>query len=297
MVDYLEDIFVNGVYYDSKIKLFIGAPSKQKHIAILEKYYSKFRGNPNLPWSTVRRLVRNMFSQDYGGVNGVKLHFYSITVLFLDLLCFIIIVVSYALIYSVSLSSTRQLKGKRNGVTNLSMQRKLTMIIVTDFFCWVPFITMSALHYLGTVDASPWYATFSIVILPINSVINPLLYCSDLTILIRKVWTSSMRMLGFETSTVITGSGVDTITRASTTGIVTLRANLGSTRLESCTEDAIEPANKVRRSATCTLQPTKERHKTRMERRQRRRERERASQFKLSCQLLNNSMQVAGCRL
>ena len=31
-------------------------------------------------------------------------------------------------------------------------------------------------HYLEILDATPWYSVFSMAILPINSVINPLLY-------------------------------------------------------------------------------------------------------------------------
>ena len=159
----LEDFFVNGLYYDKTIRLFIGAPSKQKHIAILEKYYSQFRGNPDLPWSTVRRLVRNMFSQTYGGVDSVRLHFYgndgvclfkyfvtpedpqafySLTILLLNFVCFFIITLSYVLISLQSIASSRKLN--RNSQTektlrkrNSSLHRKLTMIILTDFFCWV----------------------------------------------------------------------------------------------------------------------------------------------------------------
>ena len=202
LMDKFEDFFVNGLFYNPEIKLFIGTPSKQKHIAILEKYYSKFRGNPNLPWSTVRRLVRNMFSQNYGGVNGVKLHFYgndgvclfkyfvtpddpqasySLSVLLINFLSFLIITFSYTFIHLKSTSSTRKIgnnAGRRSRRRELAMQRKLAMMILTDFLCWIPFILVSVLHYMLVFDASPWYAILSVLILPINSVINPLLYNS-----------------------------------------------------------------------------------------------------------------------
>ncbi|KAL5261154.1 hypothetical protein ACHWQZ_G007008 [Mnemiopsis leidyi] len=215
LLDMLEDFFVNGLYYDKSIRLFVGAPSKQEHIAILEEYYSKFRGDPNLPWSTVRRLVRNMFSQTYGGVNSVKLHFYgndgvclfkyfvtpedpqafySLMILILNFICFVVITSSYILINLESISSRRALRlAKRK--TNSSLHRKLTMIILTDFFCWVPFIVVSGLHYFMIVDASHWYATFSIFILPINSVINPVLYDSYLKTLFCTLRISSTRLL------------------------------------------------------------------------------------------------------
>ena len=231
LLDRLEDYFVNGLYYDKRIRLFVGAPSKQKHVAILEKYYSPFRGKPDLPWSTVRRLVRNMFSQTYGGVDSVRLHFYgndgvclfkyfvtpedpqafySLTILITNFICFVVITLSYFLINVESVSSARSLgKAKRNlPKRNSALYRKLTMIILTDFFCWVPFIVVSGLHYFTIVDASPWYATFSILILPINSVINPVLYDPYLGTLFSKlcIWTPSMRLLWMTSHTDISST-------------------------------------------------------------------------------------------
>ena len=56
------------------------------------------------------------------------------------------------------------------------MNRRITIIIATDFCCWIPFIIICALHSLEILDATPWYSLFSMVILPVNSVINPFLY-------------------------------------------------------------------------------------------------------------------------
>ena len=57
-----------------------------------------------------------------------------------------------------------------------SMNRKIAFIITTDFFCWIPFIVVCCLHSIEIVDATQWYGLFSMIILPINSMINPFLY-------------------------------------------------------------------------------------------------------------------------
>ena len=57
-----------------------------------------------------------------------------------------------------------------------ALNRKITLMVLTDFLCWVPFIVVCTLHYFEVLDATKWYSLFSIVILPLNSVINPLLY-------------------------------------------------------------------------------------------------------------------------
>ena len=222
----MEDFFVNGLHYDKSIVLFVGAPSKEEHISILEKYYSKFRGDPNLSWSTVRRLVRNMFSQSYGGVQGVRLHFYgndgvclfkyfvtpddpqafySLALLLINFISFLIITSSYAIIYLKSVSPSRRIsktstKSSKSRKRESALQRKLALIIITDFFCWIPFVIISGLHYMYAVDATPWYATFSILILPINSVINPLLYNTFITDNLAAVRKTAVLKLGFITS-------------------------------------------------------------------------------------------------
>ena len=50
------------------------------------------------------------------------------------------------------------------------------MIILSDFLCWIPFTMICWLHFFNVVDAEPWYPIFSILVLPINSVVNPVLY-------------------------------------------------------------------------------------------------------------------------
>ena len=56
------------------------------------------------------------------------------------------------------------------------LRRVINAIITTDFLCWMPFTLVCFLHLANVTDATPWYPFFSILVLPINSVINPLLY-------------------------------------------------------------------------------------------------------------------------
>ena len=96
-----------------------------------------------------------------------------------NMACFIVIAVCYALISLKTKTSAKRSGSDRNPHIkreSKTMQKKITFIIVTDFLCWVPFIVVSALHNLRAIDASHWYATFAMTVLPLNSVINPLLY-------------------------------------------------------------------------------------------------------------------------
>ena len=193
-----ENYFINGLYYPGS-KLFVGAPNKKKHIDIIEKRYGRFSHSQaqEVSWETIRFFVTEMFTQDHNGVgqsigfygnDGVCLfkffvkpddhqHVFSLSILILNFICFILITGSYIIINYISMASSAA--SSDDSTTNeksSKMQRKITMIILTDFLCWVPFIVIGMLHFSGTIDATKYYGLCSIVVLPLNSVVNPMLY-------------------------------------------------------------------------------------------------------------------------
>jgi hypothetical protein len=75
--------------------------------------------------------------------------------------------------------SSKSLSGSTNRVLarrNRRLKLKVSAIVLTDFICWIPFMIICFLHFGEVIDATLWYPIFSNIILPINSVINPLLY-------------------------------------------------------------------------------------------------------------------------
>ena len=198
-----EDFFVNGLRYDVDLKLFIGLVSKETHIDIFRQYFGRLK-NSILSWDRIDNFVSSMFSHDEGikdftktrekvgfyGNDGVCLFKYFIrendpqqvfvwSTLMINFLCFMLISVCYVIIAVLSMRSSRAVSSKNDDRVRKrtrTMNRKITIIITTDFLCWVPFILICVLHYLELVDATPWYSLFSMIILPINSVINPVLY-------------------------------------------------------------------------------------------------------------------------
>ena len=200
-----EDFFVNGLKYGDDNSLFTGCPGKVKHMNIIQAYYGRIMTD-SLTWSQINVLVDDMFSKDYGGISRNRLSFYGndptclfkyfvtredpqmsfvFSVLCLNFLCFIVITCSYVTIVLKTKRSAKRLLeiASKNAATNsqakkrnAQLQRVTQWIILTDFVCWVPFIVICSLHFLDNLDATPWYPYFSLLILPINSVINPLLY-------------------------------------------------------------------------------------------------------------------------
>ena len=199
-----EDFFVNGVKFDDRMKIFIGTPDKSIIQQVIEAYYGRTQ-DATLKWDTLIQMVQAMFSHDldyeditekvakvdFYGNDGVCLFKYFVqdddpqklfvwSILSLNFLCFIFITMSYLLIGILSRRSSKSLATSQNNqqITqrNRRMNQRIAIIITTDFLCWVPFIVICTLHSLNIIDATAWYSIFSMVILPINSVINPLLY-------------------------------------------------------------------------------------------------------------------------
>ena len=203
IIPQFEDFFVNGMRYEESNPMFIGFPNKKIHHQIIQAYYGRtLKNHETIRWKSVLQLIDGMFTNNYGGLYRRKVDFYgndgvclfkyfvskedpqrlySWNILAINFFCFIIISISYIIINLVSMKSGKAIKNKQICKRNRRLQRKISMIIITDFCCWVPFVLICILHSLSVIDATPWYSFFSVLVLPINSVINPLLFDSAVT--------------------------------------------------------------------------------------------------------------------
>ena len=240
LVPSLEDYFVQGLHYDPTYKVFIGFPNKDRHIKVLEEYYPD-QISSDLSWKEIGEKVDGMFSQDYGTLSRRPVHFYGNdgvclfkyfvrtddarrsrqspgsgarmndpvvwTMLVINLSCFMIITYCYIRIIRNTKESTQssgQYDNPQRLRENRVMQIRIMVIIVTDFMCWVPFIFISGLHNLGKIDASDWYTSFAMTVLPLNSVINPLIYDKELGELIMRKFREVTAFIKIGTTSAVT---------------------------------------------------------------------------------------------
>ena len=210
MLEMVEDYFVNGIKYDDSNTLFVGCLDKKKHMAILQEYFGRMQLTGDvLTWSQIRNLVGAMFSNDYGGIKQTTLSFYgndhvcvfkylvrmndpqrnyTVILLCINFFCFAVISITYGRIAAASKRSiaavAKENKSSINTAareTDARLQRVVHAIIASDFLCWAPFTVICCLHLFSVLDATPWYPVFSILVLPINSVVNPILYDKSVT--------------------------------------------------------------------------------------------------------------------
>ena len=217
-----EDVFVNALYL-SEIDFLRGFKTKSSLKPTLASYYGRIRLEVSAlswKWNSLRSLINGMFTSNYEGISERALGFYgndpvclfkffvlsdepqtkfSWSLLSVNFICFGVISISYLIVFAITSTSSSGLSEGATGDLvrnrNRRLQRKVSVIILTDFLCWVPFIVICLLHTKGVVDASPWYALLSILILPINSVINPLLYDDTVGGLVKRMVTQiNMRL-------------------------------------------------------------------------------------------------------
>ena len=213
MIPHFEDTFVNALYFPN-INFLRGFVTKKTLKPTLESYYGRIMLQvSNISWNSVRSLINGMFTNIHGGVSHETLGFYgndpvclfkffvssdepqsaySWSLLATNFVCFGVISISYLAVFVItsasSLSQSQGVTGDMVRSRNNRLQRKISIIILTDFLCWVPFVIICFLHTIGQIDASPWYALLSILILPVNSVINPLLYDDTVERIIERIF-------------------------------------------------------------------------------------------------------------
>ena len=96
----------------------------------------------------------------------------SAAIICFNFFALIFIAASYASIYLKSTSSVpTQASGRAR-----KMQRKITILIFVDVACWLPICIMSFLSMGSIVIPSILYAVSAIILLPINSSLNPVIY-------------------------------------------------------------------------------------------------------------------------
>ena len=102
---------------------------------------------------------------------------FSLSILSLNLICFSIISAIYISVAMAARSSS----GARNTVSKrerrgAQLQTKITLMIATTVLSWVPFGVICLLHTLDKIDATQYYKISSVILLPINSCVNPTIY-------------------------------------------------------------------------------------------------------------------------
>ena len=177
-------LFQNGTWYSTNLEKFAC------RLSALSNKTIKFTGDK---FQSVEMFVAGSFPNDasvklfgyYGETSVCMPRFYvaygksswqfSLAMMTLNFLSFVFIAVSYFIIYKHSVSSSANLGTKRPNKQAATMQKRITRIIATDFCCWIPICVMAFVR-LGVEFSDIAYQISAVLLLPINSAMNPILF-------------------------------------------------------------------------------------------------------------------------
>ena len=142
-----------------------------------------FSRQPNFNMSETSVVLSQTFNvtssvQEHKATSSnVTMHFSIAIFTGLNLFCFFIVGFCYLSIFITATKTTKKSGRSSTLKEDIQMAKKMFLLVLTDFCCWVPVGVLSILVQAGAVEVHPvayaWIATF---ILPINSSINPFLY-------------------------------------------------------------------------------------------------------------------------
>ena len=125
---------------------------------------------------TQKTNIVSFLRSDISGYQ-IATYFSIVTFIIVNLICFLSVAYCYLSIFTIARSSAKA-ASRNQGIQNeLKMAMKMSAVVLTDFFCWVPLISLCILVQFGVIVVSAeLYAWTVAFILPINSSINPFLY-------------------------------------------------------------------------------------------------------------------------
>lgn len=106
---------------------------------------------------------------------------YSLIFLILNFVSFLIIAAAYVAVYYGRTNTEKRLEGKNDAIST-GLRRKATIVVLTDFLCWIPVCVIGFIHLTRENSASEsalnnqYYLPIALIVLPINAALNPFIY-------------------------------------------------------------------------------------------------------------------------
>ena len=102
---------------------------------------------------------------------------YTVFLITLNFACFCFIAVSYLAILKLSTKSSANLRNSKSSDQSNTLQNRIARIVATNFCCWIPICIMTYVR-LGVEFSDIAYQVSAVLLLPINSALNPILFSS-----------------------------------------------------------------------------------------------------------------------
>ncbi|XP_072042509.1 uncharacterized protein [Amphiura filiformis] len=121
---------------------------------------------------------------------------YSVFIfLVVNFITFATIAVSYAVMFVVARRTQKAVMRSRDAKAGDSMARRMTLIVATDFVCWMPIILLGIASIGGAYIPPQVFAWVAVFVLPVNAAINPVMYTLVTTPYVRRAFNRARSSL------------------------------------------------------------------------------------------------------
>ncbi|XP_062590173.1 G-protein coupled receptor GRL101-like [Saccostrea cucullata] len=146
--------------------------------SFFNEFYSQSGVCISLPLSVIRKVGWQYSMIIFVGLN---------TVLFIGILS------GQIAIFVEALKIGKDVRTSKIRDREISLAKTLIAIVITDMFCWIPVGIIGTVTFFGTEVSIEVYAWIIVLVLPINSALNPILY--TLTSVVRQKGQLHMKRL------------------------------------------------------------------------------------------------------
>nr|XP_039267319.1 G-protein coupled receptor GRL101-like [Styela clava] len=216
IIPYFANYFVNKVWLSPNpyfVSDVVNKSTMKTFIQILDSYSPNYTNNityASFEWSRVDESLSQLdpsyktlgFFGYYSThavclpkifvTHGEPAWEYSFVLTTVNFLTFIYIVVAYMMMWRPGPMNKTSSVTSRSGKATRNMQKRIAVLVASDFACWVPTCMIGFLCLAGVDVSDTVYALAAIILLPINSALNPILYSNAL----QGVWRTISRVVG-----------------------------------------------------------------------------------------------------
>ena len=168
---YLNKTFLTEVKIDTNVHINtpgMGFPSFL--------YYAIFSDYDSVTYYYSTEIEYEETYTDVEEGNNPGLYFSIVLFLGINLVCFLVVAVTYIWIFIIIYQSNRRVRISRTA-QEITLAKRMGAIIITDFMCWAPIIVIGILVQSAILTIHPVVYVYIVVfLLPINSALNPYIY-------------------------------------------------------------------------------------------------------------------------
>ena len=161
---------------------------QREYVYVMSNKTNSYLFNAGKYWRLESASTTQDIYYKFSEVSSLKVASFLSIFIFIgfNLTCFIALSVFYIRVFQIANDSSKAIQSTAKS-QEVRMALKMSVIVLTDFLCWVPLALVCLFVQCGAFTVGPEFYSWTVgLILPINSCMNPFLYTLAIVLLDRQ---------------------------------------------------------------------------------------------------------------